>query len=170
MSQANLNDYVSNFVRTPLATAQGSTIPFPYGGAPRLINVDLDLARLYAKGLSPSDVSAAVNAENVILPAGSAKLGTREYNVRLNSSPDVGAQLNDMPIKQGNGAMVYIPDVRHVRDGAGVQTNIVRQNGARGVYLTLLKTGHASTLAWANQGNALLAQIKPSLAPGLDLQ
>jgi len=170
MSSAELNDYVLNVVRPPLASAQGASIPYPYGGAPRLINVDLDLARLYAKGLSPSDVSAAVNAENVILPAGSAKLGTREYNVRLNSSPDVVAQLNDMPIKQVNGAMVYIRDVAQVRDGAGVQTNIVRQNGARGVYLTLLKTGHASTLAVVTQVKALLAQIRPSLTPGLDLQ
>src|SRR3989454_4060084 len=94
----------------PLASAQGASIPYPYGGAPRVINVDLDLARLYAKGLSPSDVSAAVNAENVILPAGSAKLGTRGYNVRLNSRPDIVAPLKDMPIKQGNGAMGYIPD------------------------------------------------------------
>src|SRR5438876_3238319 len=170
MSSAELNDYVLNVVRPPLASAQGASIPYPYGGAPRVINVDLDLARLYAKGLSPSDVSAAVNAENVILPAGSAKLGTREYNVRLNSSPDIVGQLNDMPIKQVNGAMVYIRDVAQVRDGAGVQTNIVRQNGARGVYLTLLKTGHASTLAVVNQVKALLAQIKPSLAPGLDVQ
>jgi multidrug efflux pump subunit AcrB len=170
MSSAELNDYVLNVVRPPLASAQGASIPYPYGGAPRVISVDLDLARLYAKGLSPSDVSAAVNAESVILPAGSAKLGTREYNVRLNSSPDVVAQLNDMPIKQVNGAMVYIRDVAYVRDGAGVQTNIVRQNGARGVYLTLLKTGHASTLAVVNQVKALLAQIKPSLAPGLDVQ
>ena len=170
MSSAELNDYVLNVVRPPLASAQGASIPYPYGGAPRVINVDLDLARLYAKGLSPSDVSAAVNAENVILPAGSAKLGTREYNVRLNSSPDIVGQLNDMPIKQVNGAMVYIRDVAQVRDGAGVQTNIVRQNGARGVYLTLLKTGHASTLAVVNHVKALLAQIKPSLAQGLDVQ
>ncbi len=170
MSSAELNDYVLNVVRPPLASAQGGSIPYPYGGAPRVINVDLDLARLYAKGLSPSDVSAAVNAENVILPAGSAKLGTREYNVRLNSSPDVVAQLNDMPIKQVNGSMVFIRDVAQVRDGAGVQTNIVRQNGARGVYLTLLKTGHASTLAVVNQVKAILAQIKPSLTPGLDVQ
>src|SRR6058998_1491351 len=170
MSSAELNDYVLNVVRPPLASAQGASIPYPYGGAPRVINVDLDLARLYAKGLSPSDVSAAVNAESVILPAGSARLGTREYNVRLNSSPDFVAQLNDMPIKQVNGAMVYIRDVAQVRDGAGVQTNIVRQNGAHGVYLTLLKTGHASTLAVVNQVKALLAQIKPSLPPGLDVQ
>ena len=170
MSQADLNDYVSNFVRTPLATAQGSTIPYPYGGAPRLINVDLDLARLYAKGLSPADVSAAVNAQNVILPAGSAKLGSREYSVRLNSSPDVVAQLNDMPIKQVNGAMVYIRDVAYVRDGAGVQTNIVRQNGQHGTYMSVLKNGNASSLAVVNRVKALLAALKPALPPSLDVQ
>jgi multidrug efflux pump subunit AcrB len=170
MSQADLNDYVSNFVRTPLATAQGSTIPFPYGGAPRLINVDLDLARLYAKGLSPSDVSAAVNAENVILPAGSARMGTREYSVRLNSSPEVVEQLNDMPIKQVNGAMVYIRDVAYVRDGAGVQTNIVRQNGQHGTYMSVLKNGSASSLAVVNRVKTLLAGLKPALPPSLDIQ
>ncbi|TMC55691.1 MAG: efflux RND transporter permease subunit, partial [Chloroflexi bacterium] len=170
MSQAELNDYVSNFVRTPLATAQGSTIPFPYGGAPRLINVDLDLARLYAKGLSPSDVSAAINAENVILPAGSARLGTREYSVRLNSSPEVVEQLNDMPIKQVNGAMVYIRDVAYVRDGAGVQTNIVRQNGQHGTYMSVLKNGSASSLAVVSRVKALLAALKPALPPSLDVQ
>ena len=170
MSQANLNDYVSNFVRTPLATAQGSTIPFPYGGAPRLINVDLDLARLYAKGLSPSDVSAAINAENVILPAGSARLGSREYSVRLNSSPEVVEQLNDMPIKQVNGAMVYIRDVAYVRDGAGVQTNIVRQNGQHGTYMSVLKNGSASSLAVVNRVKALLAALKPALPASLDIQ
>src|SRR3989441_864917 len=170
MSQADLNDYVSNFVRTPLATAQGSTIPFPYGGAPRLINVDLDLSRLYAKGLSPSDVSAAINAENVILPAGSARLGSREYSVRLNSSPEVVEQLNDMPIKQVNGAMVYIRDVAYVRDGAGVQTNIVRQNGQPGTYMGVLKNGSASSLAVVNRVKALLAALKPALPASLDIQ
>jgi len=170
MSQADLNDYVSNFVRTPLATAQGSTIPFPYGGAPRLINVDLDLSRLYAKGLSPSDVSAAINAENVILPAGSARLGSREYSVRLNSSPEVVEQLNDMPIKEVNGAMVYIRDVAYVRDGAGVQTNIVRQNGQHGTYMSVLKNGSASSLAVVNRVKALLAALKPALPPSLDVQ
>src|SRR6266852_6277489 len=162
MSQANLNDYVSNFVRTPLATAPGATIPYPYGGAPRLINVDIDLTRLYAKGLSPADVSAAVTAQNVILPAGSARLGSREYSVRLNSSPDV--------VKQVNGAMVYIRDVAYVRDGAGVQTNIVRQNGRHGTYMTVLKNGNASTLAVVNQVKALLAALKPALPSGLDVQ
>src|SRR3989442_1612099 len=170
MSEAALTDYVPISVRTPLATAQGSTIPFPYGGAPRLINVDLDLARLYAKGLSPSDVSAAINAENVILPAGSARLGSREYSVRLNSSPEVVEQLNDMPIKQVNGAMVYIRDVAYVRDGAGVQTNIVRQNGQHGTYMSVLKNGNPSSLAVVNRVKGLLAALKPALPPSLDIQ
>src|SRR5467141_903168 len=170
MSSAQLNDYVSNFVRTPLATAPGATIPAPYGGVPRLINVDIDLARLYAKGLSPSDVSTAINAENVILPTGSAKLGTREYNVRLNSSPDVVEQFNDMPIRWVNGAMVYIRDVAYVRDGAGIQTNIVRNNGRHGTYMRVLKNGNASSLAVVNGVKALLASIKPSLPASLDVQ
>src|SRR3989449_1392463 len=139
-------------------------------GAPRLINVDLDLSRLDAKGLSPADVSAAINAENVILPAGSARLGSREYSVRLNSSPEVVEQLNDMPIKQVNGAMVYIRDVAYVRDGAGVQTNIVRQNGQHGTYMSVLKNGSASSLAVVNRVKALLTALKPALPPSLDIQ
>ena len=169
MSSAQLNDYVGNFVRTPLATARGAVLPPPFGGVPRLINVDIDLSRLYAKGLSPSDVSAAINAQNVILPAGSAKLGTREYNVRLNSSPDVVGQLNDMPIKWVNGSMVYIRDVAYVRDGAGVQTNIVRNNGRHGTYMSVLKNGNASSLTVVNEVKALLASIKPSLPASLEI-
>ena len=170
MSSAELNDYVSNFVRTPLATAQGASIPSPYGGTPRQVSVDIDLARLYAKGLSPTDVSTAINAQNVILPAGTAKLGTREYDVRLNSSPDVVSQLNDMPIKEVNGAMVYIRDVAYVRDGAGVQTNIVRQNGRHGTYLSVLKNGNASSLAVVNRVKTILASVKSSLPRSLDVQ
>jgi multidrug efflux pump subunit AcrB len=170
MSSAELGDYVGNFLRTPLATVPGATLPSPYGGAPRLINVDIDPSQLYAKGLSPSDVSTAINAQNVILPAGSARLGSREYNVRLNSSPDVVDQLNNMPIKIVNGATVYIGDVAHVRDGAGVQTNIVRQNGRAGTYLSVLKNGNASSLAVVNGIKAKLASIKASLPSSLDIQ
>jgi multidrug efflux pump subunit AcrB len=170
MTPTELGDYVGNFLRTPLATVPGATLPSPYGGAPRLINVDIDLGRLYAKGLSPSDVSAAINAQNVILPAGSARLGTREYNVRLNSSPSVVEQLDNMPIKIVNGATVYIGDVAHVRDGAGVQTNVVRQNGRAGTYLSVLKNGNASSLAVVNGIKAKLASIKASLPASLDIQ
>jgi len=115
-------------------------------------------------------VSTAINAQNVILPAGSAKLGTREYDVRLNSSPDVVSQLNDMPIKWVNGAMVYIRDVAYVRDGAGVQTNIVRNNGRHGTYMSVLKNGNASSLTVVNEVKAMLASIKPSLPASLDVQ
>src|SRR5881296_1074279 len=170
LSEQQLYDLGLNFIRTQLATIQGAQVPLPYGGKSRQVMVDIDPQKLFGKGLSPSDVSNAINAQNVILPAGTQKIGDREYNVRLNSSPELLQALNDLPIKQVNNAMVYIRDVANVRDGAGVQTNIVRQNGARGVYLTLLKTGHASTLAVVNQVKALLARIKPSLAPGLDVQ
>jgi multidrug efflux pump subunit AcrB len=170
MSPTALGDYVGNFMRTPLATVPGATLPSPYGGAPRLINVDLDLGSMYSKGVSPSDVSTAINAQNVILPAGSARMGTREYNVRLNSSPSVVETLNNMPIKVVNGAMVYIGDVANVRDGAGVQTNIVRQNGHAGTYLSVLKNGNASSLAVVSGIKAKLASIKASLPPSLDIQ
>ena len=170
MSSAQLGDYVGNFLRTPLATVPGATLPSPYGGAPRLINVDIDLSRMYSKGVSPSDVSAAINAQNVILPAGSARMGSREYNVRLNSSPSVVETLNNMPIKVVNGALVYIGDVANVRDGAGLQTNIVRQNGQAGTYLSVLKNGNASSLAVVSGIKAKLASIKASLPAALDIQ
>jgi multidrug efflux pump subunit AcrB len=170
MSEAAINDYASNFIRTPLATVAGSTLPSPYGGKPRLINVDIDLGRLYAKGLAPQDVSTAINAQNVILPSGTTKLGTREYAVRLNSSPDVVSQLNDMPIKQVHGAMVYVKDVAWVRDGGGVQTNIVRTNGRLGTYLSVLKNGNASSLSVVNGVKAKLAAIQPGLLPGVNIQ
>ncbi|MGA2809171.1 MAG: efflux RND transporter permease subunit, partial [Terracidiphilus sp.] len=125
---------------------------------------------LYAKGLSPNDVSNALNAQNVILPSGTAKMGTREYNVRLNSSPDSVAWLNDLPIKEVNGATVYIRDVAHVRLGAGVQTNIVRANGLRGTYIPILKSGAASTLAVVNSVKHMMPAIRASLPTAIDLQ
>src|SRR5205823_3141771 len=108
--------------------------------------VDIDPQKLYGKGLSPVDVSNAINTQNVILPAGTQKIGDREYNVRLNSSPEVLQVLNDLPIKQVNGAVVYIRDVAQVRDGFAVQTNIVAQNRIRSALLTVLKSASASTI------------------------
>src|SRR6267143_1339904 len=125
--------------------------------------------RILPPGITPP-IILRFNAENVILPAGSARLGSREYSVRLNSSPEVVEQLNDMPIKQVNGAMVYIRDVAYVRDGAGVQTNIVRQNGQHGTYMSVLKNGSASSLAVVNRVKALLVALKPALPPSLDIQ
>jgi len=170
MSEANLNDYATFNIRQPLATVTGSTIPAPYGGKPRQINVDIDLGRLYAKGLSPSDVSTAINLQSVILPSGTAKLGSREYQVKLNGSPDAVSLLNQMPIKLVNGAMVYVKDVAWVRDGGGVQVNLVRANSQPGTFLSIVANTGASSLAVANGVKAKLASIRSSLVAGLDIQ
>jgi len=131
--------------------------------------VDLDPKALYAHGLSPSDVSAAINAQSPILPAGAAKIGEREYNVRLNSSPDLVEALNDVPVRQQGAATIYVRDVAQVRDGGAVQTNVVRQNGTRGALLSILKTGRASTLDIVNRVKKELPRILSTLPPELDV-
>jgi CzcA family heavy metal efflux pump len=169
LSEQQLYDLGLNFIRTQLATVQGAQVPLPYGGKARQIMVDLDPEKLLAKGLSASDVSNAINAQNVILPAGTQKLGEREYNVRLNSSPQVLDMLNDLPIKQVNGAMVYIRDVANIRDGFAVQTNIVSQNRIRSALLTVLKSANASTLDIIKRVKDALPRIKATLPPELDI-
>src|SRR3989440_5013839 len=144
LSEQDLYDLGLNFIRTQLATVQGAQVPLPYGGKSRQVMVDIDPQKLFGKGLSPADVSNALNAQNVILPAGTQKIGDREYSVRLNSSPELLQALNDLPIKQVNNAMVYIHDVANVRDGFAVQTNIVAQNRVRSALLTVLKSASAS--------------------------
>jgi multidrug efflux pump subunit AcrB len=169
LSEDQLNDIAGTTVRTPLATVGGVTIPPPFGGRPRLAMVDINLNALYAKGLSPADISTAINNSSVILPTGTAKMGSKEYTIGLNTAPDTIARLNDIPIKVVNGAMVYVRDVANVRLGAGVQTNIVRENGRRGTYLAVLKTGAASTLAVVNGIKAMLPHLKQLVPPGVDL-
>lgn len=164
--ESQLFDLATNVIRTQLATVQGASLPLPYGGKPRQIMVDLDPAAMYAKGISASDVSTAINQQNVILPTGTIKLGPREYNVRLNSSPETAYEINDMPIRQVNGAMVYVKDVAHVRDGYAVQTNIVRQDGARGVLMTVLKSGKESTLDIIERVQQQLNVIQQKSLPG----
>ena len=132
LSEQQVNDYASNFLRVELATVQGSQWPGLYGGKVRQIMVDLDPEALVAKGVSPNDVSVAINAQNLTLPAGTVKLGEREYQVSLNNTPTVVELLNDLPVRQVNGAMVYVRDVAHVHDGFAVQNNVVRENGTRG--------------------------------------
>jgi multidrug efflux pump subunit AcrB len=134
-----------------------------------VINVDIDPQALFAKGLSPSDVSAAINEQNVILPSGTARMGSREYYVKLNSSPDSSKDLANIPIKQVNGATVYLHDIAQVRDGGGPQTNIVRENGRRGTYLAILKNGKASTLDVVNQVKAKLPSIRAGLPPDVSV-
>ena len=145
LSEQQLSDYGVNFIRTQLATVQGASIPFPYGGKTRQIQVDIDDAALQAKGLSPSDVVNAIGVQSLILPSGTAKIGGLEYQVETNSSPTTIEELNDLPVKSVNGATIYVHDVAHVRDGFPPQTNIVRVDGQRASLLTVLKTGSAST-------------------------
>ncbi|HKW33151.1 MAG TPA: efflux RND transporter permease subunit [Candidatus Acidoferrum sp.] len=146
MSEQQLFDFGNYFIRTQLATIPGAATPFPYGGKQRVISVDIDAASLQSKGLSAVDIVSAVNAQNLILPTGTAKLGSLEYNVEMNGSPQTVQELNDLPVKTANGATIYMKDVAHVRDGFSPQTNIVLTNGKRGVLMSIYKTGGASTL------------------------
>jgi multidrug efflux pump subunit AcrB len=169
LSEQALYDIGANFLRTQLATVQGASVLMPAGGKARQVMVDLDPKALYARGLSPSDVSAAISAQSPILPAGTAKIGEREYNVRLNSSPDVVEALNDVPVRQQGAATIYVRDVAQVRDGGAVQTNVVRQNGTRGALLSILKTGRASTLDIVNRVKKELPRILSTLPPELNV-
>lgn len=157
-------DNAINVLRPQLITIPGAAVPFPYGGKNRLISVDLDTAALQARGLSPVDVVNAINLQNLILPSGTAKFGATEYTVRMNGSPDAIAGLGDLPVRTSGGATTYVRDVAQVRDGFQPQTNIVRQNGERGVLLSVLKNGGASTLDIVANVKALLpraAQLLP---------
>src|SRR5580658_4510417 len=141
LKEQEVFDLGQNFIRTPLATVQGANVSYPFGGKNRQVMVDLNIQELYAKQLSPIDVSNALNLQNLILPAGTAKLGKTEYQVKVNSSPQILDELNNLPVKTVNGATVYIKDVAQVRDGFTVQTNIVRTNGTRGVLLSVTRSG-----------------------------
>jgi len=163
LSEADLFDLGTNFVRTQLATVQGAQIPQPYGGKARMVMVDLDLEQLYAKSLSPADVVQALTAQNLILAAGTAKIGTTDYIVRTNASPTVLNQLNDIPIKSSNGAVVYMRDIAQVHEGFAVQQNIVRINGQRAALLTILKAASASTLDIVKRVKEALPRIEANL-------
>lgn len=169
LSEQQIYDYGLNFLRTQLATVQGAQVPLPYGGKARQVMVDLDLTKMYAKGLSPLDVDNALVAQNLILPSGTEKIGDREYNVRLNSSPLDLVALNDLPVKEVNGATVYIRDVGQVHDGYAVQQNIVSENGVRSGLLTVLKSANASTLDIVNRVKEALPKIQATLPPSLTL-
>jgi multidrug efflux pump subunit AcrB len=165
LSEQQLNDYGLNFIRTQLATIEGAASPFPYGGKQRQVQVDLDLKALQARGLSPNDVVNAVSAQNIILPSGTMKLGSFEYQLATNSAPDSIEGLNNLPIKTVNGAVVYIHDVAHVRDGFPPQTNIVRVDGQRASLMAVFKNGNVSTLDVISKIRHLLPVIAQSLPP-----
>jgi multidrug efflux pump subunit AcrB len=170
LSEQELFDLGQNFIRTQLATVEGTSIPLPYGGKQRQIMVDIDPASLYAKSLSATDISNALNAQNLILPAGTAKIGGRDYYIQLNSSPTTVAAMNDLPVKTVNGAVVFMKDVAQVHDGFAVQTNIVRENGRRSTLLTVNKNGQASTLDIVNKVKEALPKILAGMPPALQIK
>jgi CzcA family heavy metal efflux pump len=169
LSEQSLNDLGNNFIRTQLATVQGAALPYPYGGKVRQIQVDLNQRAMQAYGISPQEVNLAINSQSLIIPAGTQKIGTYEYIVKLNASPLVVDELNDLPIRTAQGGILYIRDVANVRDGNPPQTNIVRVNGIRAVMMSIQKTGNASTLSIINRVKALLPQIKDSMPAALKL-
>jgi CzcA family heavy metal efflux pump len=164
MTEPALFDAAFNFLRPRLVTIPGVAVPYPFGGKSRLISVDLDTSALLAKGLTPNDIVNAVNAQNLILPSGTVKVGSTEFAIALNGSPDTIAGLNHIPVVTKNGATTYLSEVAHVRDGFSPQTNIVRQNGERGVLMPVIKNGGSSTLDIIRNLRAVLpvaAQILP---------
>ena len=167
LAEAQIYDLGNTILRTQLATVAGASVPFPFGGKQRQVQVDLDPQALRANGLSANDVVAAIGAQNLILPAGTEKVGSLEYFVKLNASPTQIEDLNNVPIRAHNGTVTYIHDVAHVRDGYSPQTNIVRLDGKRAVLMSILKTGRASTIDIINSINAKLPQIRASLPPAL---
>jgi multidrug efflux pump subunit AcrB len=169
MSEQQLFDFGNYFIRTQLATVPGAATPFPYGGKQRVISVDIDAPALQAKGLSAVDIVNAVNAQNLILPTGTAKLGPLEYTVEMNGSPQTIEELNALPVKTLNGATIYLKEVAHVRDGFSPQTNIVLANGKRGVLMSIYKTGSASTIDIVNRVKEMLEYSKSSFPEGLNL-
>ena len=163
-------DAAINILRPQLVTIPGVAIPFPYGGKNRIISVDLDMQQLQASGLAPADVVNAVNLQNLILPSGTAKFAGTEYTVRMNGSPEAIAALNDLPVRTSGGVTTYLKDVAYVRDGFVPQTNILRQDGARGVLLSVLKNGGASTLDIVANLKALLPRVETTLPSDIKLQ
>jgi len=170
LSEQQLFDLGANFIRNQLATVQGAAIPYPYGGKQRQVMVDLNTQALQSKGLSPLDVVNAISAQNLILPSGTSKIGSFEYDVELNGSPRTVNELNDLPIRTVNGTTTYIHDVAQVRDGFPPQTNVVRVNGQRSILMTILKTGDVSTLDIISQIKADLPAILATLPPGVKVR
>jgi CzcA family heavy metal efflux pump len=165
-----LFDLSVNFIRPELTTVQGAAIPWPYGGKQRLIAVDIDTAALQAKGLTPVDVVNAVNAQNLILPSGSAKMGSLQYSIGMNGSTEKVDELNNLPVKTQNGATIYLRDVAHVRDGFSPQTNVVRQDGVRGTLITIMRNGGTSTLDIVANIRAALTKLARGLPQGGDVE
>ena len=169
LPEQTLFDLGLNFVRTPLATVPGAAMPWPYGGKFRQVQIDIDPQAMRARGLSGQDVANALAAQNLIIPVGTQKIGTFEYAINLNNAPSVIKTLGDLPIKVANGAMVYVHDVAHVRDGSPPQTNIVHVDGDRSVLMVILKAGAVSTLSIIEGVKKKVDEIRPTLPSALKL-
>src|SRR5246500_4936157 len=169
LSEQQLNDLALQFVRTQIITVPGAAVPYPYGGKQRYVSVDLNYQRLQALNMTPSDVVNAMGVQNVILPAGTMKIGPFEYQVDINSSPQTIEELNALPIKSlPHGTTIYVRDVAYVRNGYIPQTNVVRFDGSRAAMLDIQKIGAASTLDIVDGVKKILPQIKQTLPPGAD--
>ena len=166
LPESQLFDFANQFARAQIATIAGASVPYPYGGATRQVQVDLRPDALRAHGLSASDVNTAIGNQNLVLPAGTEKIGDYEYSVKLNASPRKVAELNDLPIGSDHGVVTYVRDVAFVHDGHPPQTNIVRVNGRHAVLMTIQKTGSASTLQIVNEIKARLPIIRDLLPEG----
>jgi CzcA family heavy metal efflux pump len=170
LTEPQLNDIALNFLRTQLVTVPGASVPFPFGGKQRQVMVNLNQGLLQAKGLSPNDVLTALGTQNLILPGGTVKMGQFEYDVDLNADVKSVQALNDLPIKTVGSSTIYLRDVATVSDGFAPQTNIVRQDGRRGVLVTVLKAGDASTIDVVKGVRQILPRIAQTLPPNLKIQ
>src|SRR6266568_8209060 len=169
LTEQNLADIGINQLRTPLVTVPGAAIPYPFGGKQRQVQIDLNPSALQSRGLSGQDVANALAAQNLITPVGTQKIGTFEYAIQLNNAPSVIAELGDLPIKQVNGAMVYVRDVAAVRDGNPPQQNIVHVEGNRSVLMQVLKNGSVSTLAIVAGIKEKVEQLKAVIPANLNI-
>jgi multidrug efflux pump subunit AcrB len=169
LTEQQLNDAAANFIRPQLISVQGAVLPSPYGGKQRQININMDQGEMQAKGIAPGDLLNAVAQQNVVMPSGTIKIGQEEYDVRSNSSPHTVEELANIPLKQVNGTTIYLHDVASVADAFSVQTNIVRQDGRRGVLISILKSGSASTLDVVKGVRNLLPRVSLTINPNIRL-
>src|ERR1700758_589899 len=169
LSEQTLFDQAVNVIRTPLVTVAGAAIPYPFGGKFRQVQIDLDSAAMQSRGLAGQDVANALANQNLLTPIGTQKIGSLEYALQLNNAPSAIADLGDLPIKQVNGAMVYVHDVAQVRDGNPPQTNIVHVEGGRSVLMFVLKNGAVSTLAIINGIKEKVEELKATLPGNMNI-
>jgi len=167
LSESQLNDYATNFIRPQLITVNGSVVPLPYGGKQRQISIAMDQSAMQSKGIAPGDLLSAVAQQNVVMPSGTIKIGQSEYDVRTNGTPRTVEELANIPLKQVNGTTIYLRDVASVSDGFQIQTNVVRQDGHRGVLVSIVKNGNASTLDVVKGIRSILPRVASTVPPEL---